>query len=61
MYIFTYLFIYLLNLCILHIYLGIILCELKGFPNGEQYKWMHHKHPRHKKYFKKEGHLGQAN
>jgi hypothetical protein len=31
---------------------------LPSFLNDEQYKYMHHKHPRHKKYFKKEGRLG---
>jgi hypothetical protein len=34
---------------------------LSSFPNDEQYKYMHHKHPRHKKYFLKKGHLGWAN
>jgi hypothetical protein len=31
---------------------------LSSFPNDEQYKGMNHKHSRHKKYLKKEGHLG---
>jgi hypothetical protein len=32
---------------------------LSSFPNDEQYKWMHHKHLKHKKYFKKKATSGE--